>query len=117
MADSRREIARLCENLSWLCGTARAAGLDARLAAAVAAAAEGRSEGLTALLRRLDVPETSPTRDPGGIRYPPSTVDRQLVDTYECPAGACDREWIRPPGVAVPRCAVRELPLRRRPAP
>jgi hypothetical protein len=112
--DERREIARLCENLPWLRGAADAAGLRARLDSAVAAAASGRADGITELLRRMDVPEAPTLRDPGGIMYPPTTENRYGIEEYECPAGACDRTWIRPPGVPVPPCAVRGTRLRQR---
>jgi hypothetical protein len=117
MKDDRRELARLCENLPRLRAAAESTGLTARLDAVVAAAAEGRADGVTELLRRMDVPETPTVRDPGGIMYPPTTQRRYGVETYECPAGTCVRTWIRPPGTPIPLCGVRSARLRRRPTP
>ncbi|MFI8521708.1 hypothetical protein ACIGEZ_28430 [Streptomyces sp. NPDC085481] len=114
MTEDRREIARLCENLTWLRGAAEEAGLGERLAAAISAAAAGRAEGVTDLLRRMDVPEAPAVRSPGGIVHPATTEERYGVEVYGCPGAACDRSWIRPPGVAVPRCAVRGSLLAQR---
>lgn len=114
MSDDRREIARLCENLPWLRAAADAAGLGARLDSAVSAAAAGRADGITELLRRMNVPEAPAVRAPGDIIYPPTTENRHGIEEYECPVGACDRTWIRPPGVPVPACSVRSVQLRRR---
>lgn len=114
MSDDRDEIARLCEHLAWLREAARQAGLVDRLDEAVNAARAGRADGITALLRRLDVPEAPEVRAPGGIVFPPTSEDRYGVEVYTCPGGVCDRSWIRPPGVAVPACAVRGARMRRR---
>jgi hypothetical protein len=117
MSDDRREIARLCENLPWLRAAADAAGLSTRLDSAVSAAAAGRAEGITELLRRMNVPETPAVRAPGDIIYPPTVENRHGIEEYECPAGACDRKWIRPPAVPVPDCSVRRIRLRQRSKP
>jgi hypothetical protein len=114
MSDDRREIARLCENLPWLRDEAGAAGLGAQLDAAVTAATAGRANGITELLRRMDVPDTPAVRDPGDVMYPPTTEDRYGIERYGCPAGTCDRNWIRPPRAPVRACAVLGAPLRRR---
>lgn len=113
MSDDRGEIARLCENLPWLREAAREAGLDDRLQDAVSAAAGGRTDGVTALLRRLDLPEAPEVRAPGGIVYPATRQDRYGVEVYACPRGVCDRTWVRPPGVSVAACAVHGARMRR----
>ncbi|MEV0905539.1 hypothetical protein [Streptomyces hokutonensis] len=113
MSDDRGEIARLCENLPWLRDAARAAGLGERLEAAVAVAAAGRTEGVTAIMRRLDLPEAPEVRAPGGIVYPATSEERYGVEAYVCPGGVCDRTWVRPPGVRVTVCAVRGAKMRR----
>jgi hypothetical protein len=117
MSDDRREIARLCENLPGLRAAAEAAGLGAWLDSAVSAAAAGRADGITELLRRMDLPEAPAVRAPGDIIYPPTAENRYGIEEFECPVGVCDRNWIRPPGVPVAACSVRGVRLRRRSKP
>jgi hypothetical protein len=114
MSDDRGEIARLCENLPRLRDAARDGGLGERLEEAVSAAVAGRTDGVTSLLRRLDLPETPDMRAPGGIVYPTTSEERYGAEAYACPGGVCDRIWVRPPGVRVTVCAVHGAKMRRR---
>ncbi|MFB6944590.1 MULTISPECIES: hypothetical protein [unclassified Streptomyces] len=115
MSEDRHEVARLCENLTFLRQEAERRGLGARLDAIVAAAAAGRAEGITAFMRSVGAPESAEVRSPGGIVHPAATEFRFGVDVYGCPGEACDRSWIRPPGTPVEVCAVRGTALRLRP--
>lgn len=110
MTDDCDDLATFCESLPELRALAVHSGLSEELDALVAAARTGAEvgQGRIDLLRRLGIP-AGPTRFP---RVPGLRGGRPTAELYACPTGRCSRRWLRPPGEAVPRCAVQDAPLR-----
>ncbi|MGH3379814.1 MAG: hypothetical protein ACRDP6_34300 [Actinoallomurus sp.] len=107
--DARSNIARLCIHLPLLRKAAADAGRAEELAVLVARATNGADPGaeLTALFHELDVPVQGGVRGP----WPWSGEGHTDTELYVCPAGRCDRRWVRRPTARVPECAVAGLPL------
>ncbi|MGH3849609.1 MAG: hypothetical protein ACRDRT_07895, partial [Pseudonocardiaceae bacterium] len=93
----------LCSNYDDLCVLVNMAGLGAGLDALLARAQHGSdiTEPLRKLLRDADGPE--PVIRGTAL---PGVSSRSVGETYGCPGGRCDVKFHRPPGVAIPQCAV-----------
>ncbi|MFG2881991.1 hypothetical protein ACGFYV_06640 [Streptomyces sp. NPDC048297] len=110
--ERRDDVAAWCETLPLL----------RRLAAA-----RGRSEEVTQLVRRLrtDTDVVAQLDELGRQFGIPAVGSRSVVGVpgvtpgvpvdglFVCPAGRCDRDWVRAPGVVTPQCHLFEEPLAR----
>lgn len=96
-----RDRARLCENLPLVRHQAPANAAELLVAEQ---AGQDIGEALTAVLRRLGVPEPA-----GPFRSPPHLPMSGVpsAEVFVCPVGACDRAVVRRSGVPAPKCALR----------
>lgn len=91
------------------------------------AAAQGRADEVTALVRRMrtDIGVVAQLDELGRQLGIPGVGPRSVVGVpgvapgvpvdglFVCPAGRCDRDWVRAPGMATPECHLLEEPLAR----
>ncbi|MFJ9867603.1 hypothetical protein [Streptomyces sp. NPDC101165] len=91
------------------------------------AAAQGRADEVTELVLRMRTDgEVVPQLDELGREFGIPAVGARSVlgvpgvapgvpvdELFVCPAGRCDRDWLRAPGVATPECHLFEEPLAR----
>ncbi|MFJ5969575.1 hypothetical protein [Streptomyces sp. NPDC093060] len=91
------------------------------------AAAQGRADEVTELVHRMRT-DTDVLAQLDGLGREfgiPAVGARSVVGVpgvapgvpvdglFVCPAGRCDRDWVRAPGVATPECHLFEEPLAR----
>ncbi|MFI1330736.1 hypothetical protein ACH4U7_11410 [Streptomyces sp. NPDC020845] len=91
------------------------------------AAAQGRADEVAELVRRMrtDIGAVTQLDELGRQFGIPAVGPRSMVGVpgvapgvpvdglFGCPAGRCDRDWVRAPGVATPECHIFEEPLTR----
>jgi hypothetical protein len=111
MTDECDELALLCASLLQLRDLAEQAGVADELTQLVEDLRRGEELGRRRieLLRRMGIAAGFP-RQPF-TRLPGLGSGRPVAEVYGCPVARCSRQWVRPPGDPLARCALYDRQL------